>query len=133
MSDDEPEMTLGSGPTEKLSRPPDDTDRSEQRSSASASQDRPDSGGSAAAEVGLRLVVVVGCCHEWLGQVSTAAHFTLAYNQQSRGSELILGWSMPRRINPSRVIPIFSITRADAVLSTSHTAQTRYIAGCSKT
>ena len=70
--------------------------------------------------------------HAWLGLVSTAAHFTLAYTQQSRGSVLILGCSTPRRINPSRSMPIFSITRADAVLSTSHMAQTRYIAGCAK-
>jgi hypothetical protein len=84
-------------------------------------------------EVGLRSVGVVGCRHEWLGQISTAAHFTLAYTQQSRGSELRLGCSTPRRINPSRSMPIFSITRADAVLSTSHTAHTRYIAGCAKT
>jgi hypothetical protein len=36
------------------------------------------------AEVGLRSVVVVDCCHQWLGQVSAAAHFTLAYNLMRR-------------------------------------------------
>ena len=59
-------------------------------------------------------------------------HLIFAYIRQSRGTSDTFGKREYRRSRPSRLIPTFSITRAEAGLPTSQNASARKIAGCAK-